>query len=176
MAHIGQVQLAGRTVADPRMLSKDKDSTTHVVLRIAVNNGYRDSNGEWQEKETTFIDVNCWGTLADNVASSVLAKGTPVIVIGRLETRSWTGRDSEGKEVQRTGLSVYASHVGPDFNERGARVFKIDRTESESSASNSSDARVDNGQQVGESASDKHHAGLDDKLAMAGAGAADAPF
>lgn len=77
---------------------------------------YKD--GEWHDQATTWIGVECFRGLADNVASS-LGKGEPVVVHGRLRTRSWT--DTNGALHER--LVVEATAVGHDLN-RGTSAFR----------------------------------------------------
>jgi single-strand DNA-binding protein len=77
---------------------------------------YRD--GEWHDQTTTWIGVECFRGLADNVASS-LGKGEPIVVQGRLRTRSWT--DTNGVLHER--LVIEASTIGHDLN-RGTSAFR----------------------------------------------------
>ena len=74
--------------------------------------------GEWHDQSTTWIGVECFRGLADNVSSS-LGKGEPIIVQGRLRTRSWT--DTNGVIHER--LVIEASTVGHDLN-RGTSAFR----------------------------------------------------
>jgi single-strand DNA-binding protein len=77
---------------------------------------YKD--GEWHDQATTWIGVECFRGLADNVASS-LGKGEPILVQGRLRTRSWT--DTNGVLHER--LVIDATAVGHDLN-RGTSAFR----------------------------------------------------
>ncbi len=63
---------------------------------------------EWEER-TSFFNVVCWGDMAENVSDSV-AKGTRVIVQGRLEQRSWETEQGE----KRTVVEIIADEVGPE--------------------------------------------------------------
>lgn len=66
--------------------------------------------GEWVDGTTTWMSVHVYGRLADNCHVS-LRKGDPVMVTGRLRTRSWI--DDEGSHEQ---LIVVAHNVGPDLS------------------------------------------------------------
>ena len=77
---------------------------------------YRD--GEWHDQTTTWIGVECFRGLADNATSS-LGKGEPIIVSGRLRTRSWT--DTNGVLHER--LVIEAMTIGHDLN-RGTSAFR----------------------------------------------------
>ena len=93
---------------------------------------YKD--GEWHDQATTWIGVECFRGLADNVASS-LGKGEPVVVQGRLRTRSWT--DTNGALHER--LVIEATAVGHDLN-RGTSAFRrVQRTIAEPDAQPESD-------------------------------------
>jgi len=74
--------------------------------------------GEWHDQPTTWIGVECFRSLADNATSS-LGKGEPVIVQGRLRTRSWT--DTNGVLHER--LVIEATTIGHDLN-RGTSAFR----------------------------------------------------
>jgi single-strand DNA-binding protein len=88
-------------------------------FRIAVNRRYTTKDGQQQE-ETTFMGVNVWRDMAENVAES-LTKGDRVIVIGRVKVRSYENR--EGQTVWVT--EIEADEVSPSL--RWARV-KIAKT------------------------------------------------
>lgn len=181
MSHQALVQLAGRAVAAPRKISSSDHDRFHVVVRIALNSGYYDHSGSWVSKEATFLDVSCWGDLAKNVLVSV-SKGTPLIVLGKMETRSWVVKDEQGKDVTRSALSVYASHIGPDLNEREVEVIKAKR---EAEESQHREGKVGQSEQKAPSFGDQpREENQEREFAMAGAplapgnvdGAEDTPF
>ena len=72
---------------------------------IAVNRRYQ-VNGEWQE-QVSFFNVVAWGELGENAAAS-LAKGSRVIVSGRLESREFEGKDG----VKKTAVEIVADDLG----------------------------------------------------------------
>ena len=104
MANLNRVFLIGRLVADPQ-LSHTNSGTPFTRFRIAVNNPYRDRNGNWQD-ETLFIDVVLWGDAADRAVSR-FNKGTRVLVEGRLRQSS---RETEEGE-RRSRIEVRADRV-----------------------------------------------------------------
>jgi len=104
MANLNRVFLIGRLVADPE-LSHTQGGTPFTRFRIAVNNPYRDRNGNWQE-DTLFIDVVVWGDAADRAVSR-FNKGTKILVEGRLRQFSW---ETEGGE-KRSRIEVRADRV-----------------------------------------------------------------
>jgi single-strand DNA-binding protein len=64
---------------------------------------------EWVDGDQLFVSVSCWRKLALGVITS-LEKGDPVIVRGRLHTRTYA---VEG--TPRTSTDIVAYQVGPDL-------------------------------------------------------------
>lgn len=87
---------------------------------LAVNRRYQQNN-EWVET-TSFFNVVCFGSLAENVAGSLL-KGTRAIVTGRLEQRSYEAQDGEKKNV----VEIVADEIGPSLRWATAEVVKVRR-------------------------------------------------
>ncbi len=117
MLHDAPVYLAGFMVNDPKF-KKVGDDLSSAKLRIAYTARWRNrETGEWADGTTTFVNVQCWRQLADNVATC-LRKGEPVLVMGRLRIKTYT--DAEGKP--RTGVEVEANSVGHDLT-RGTAHF-----------------------------------------------------
>jgi single-strand DNA-binding protein len=79
------------------------------------------NTNEWQEA-TSFFDVVCWREMAENVSES-LAKGSRVVVTGRLEQRSYEDRDGNKRNV----VEIIADEVGPSLRFATAQVTKNDR-------------------------------------------------
>jgi len=120
MIHEAQVNLAGYVATEPKF-RKIAGDTSSAKLRVAYTARRRDrETGEWTDGPTSFVNIQCWRTLADNVQMSV-HKGEPVLVMGRLQIRRF--EDSEG--TQRTAVEIEATSVGHDLA-RG--VAKFSRT------------------------------------------------
>lgn len=62
---------------------------------IAVTDRYKDRSDKWVEK-TTFIELSAFGRTAE-VAAQYLAKGSPVMVDGRLDLEQWEDKNGGGK-------------------------------------------------------------------------------
>jgi len=71
---------------------------------LALNRSYKNADGEWQET-TDYVDVTAWGALGERVAQYV-TKGRPVLVSGRLQSRSW---EQDGQK--RSKVEVVAQDV-----------------------------------------------------------------
>jgi single-strand DNA-binding protein len=86
---------------------------------LAVNERFRDRSGNDQER-THYIDVNVWRELAE--ATSTLAKGAPVFVIGRLVNDNWTDKDGNKRFTTRIeGSRVEQLTRGPGSGGAGSR-------------------------------------------------------
>ncbi|WP_116999731.1 single-stranded DNA-binding protein [Desertimonas flava] len=114
------VTLVGNVTRDPE-LRYTTGGRGVASFGLAVNRRYQ-SNGEWQE-QTSFFDIVAWGTLGENAAGS-LNKGTRVVVVGRLEQRSWDTQEGE----KRSKIEVVADEIGPSLRWAKAEVEKIART------------------------------------------------
>lgn len=113
---MNEITITGNLVNDP--IVRTVSTQVVVKFRLAHNHRYRDSqSGEWTDGGTTFIDVSCWRSLAENVGLS-LGKGSAVIVTGRLRGKERT-LEVEGGSEKRTFFEIEATTIGPDLT-RGA--------------------------------------------------------
>jgi single-strand DNA-binding protein len=113
MLSINKVMVTGRLTRDPE--TKYLPSGMAVTnLGIAVNRRFKDKNNEWRD-ETTFLDVETWGKLAERCAET-LKKGRPVYIEGRIKSDTWE-RDGQ----KQTKIKISADLVKPfDVPVRGA--------------------------------------------------------
>lgn len=80
-------------------------------------------SGEWKDGETLFLRCNAWRDLAENVAESV-ARGTRLIVQGRLKQRTFETREGE----KRTVVELDVDEVGVSLRFATAKVNKAGRS------------------------------------------------
>lgn len=90
-----------------------------AVARFTVltSRSTKNQAGEWENTGTTGWYISAWDQMAENVAES-LTKGTPVIVYGRAEWRSW--QKDDGTKGGR--IEVTAHHVGVDLKRRTVKI------------------------------------------------------
>lgn len=100
---LNQVTLMGNLTRDPE-LRQTPNGQNVTSFSLALNRSYKDSSGEWQEA-TDYIDIVCWGPLAERVAQ-YLSKGRRCLVQGRLQSRSW-----EQDGAKRSKVEVLANDV-----------------------------------------------------------------
>ena len=117
MFHDAPVYLAGYLAQEPNF-KKVAGDVSSAKLRIAYTARRQNrETGEWSDGATTFVNVQCWRRLADNV-TTCLRKGEPVLVFGRLRIRRY--QDGEGRS--RIAVEIEASSVGHDLT-RGVAHF-----------------------------------------------------
>jgi single-strand DNA-binding protein len=63
-----------------------------------------------KEQEASFFTMVVWRDQAEHAAQS-LAKGSRVVVVGRLQQRSWAGEDGSA----RSTVEVVADELGPSL-------------------------------------------------------------
>lgn len=100
---LNQVTLMGNLTRDPE-LRQTPTGQNVTSFSLALNRSYKDASGEWQEA-TDYIDIVCWGPLAERVAQ-YLSKGRRCLVQGRLQSRSW---EQDGQK--RNKVEVLANDV-----------------------------------------------------------------
>ena len=76
---------------------------------VATNRVFKDREGKKQE-QTDFHNIVVFGRQADTVAQ-YLKKGSSVFIEGRMQTRSWDGKDGEKK--YRTEVVADRVQFGP---------------------------------------------------------------
>ena len=88
---LNAVCLIGNLIRDAELrYTPSGDAVNRFVL--AVNEVFTSRDGQQQEN-LHFAEVNVWRELAENTAE--LAKGDPVMVMGRLVTDNWTDKDGK---------------------------------------------------------------------------------
>ena len=98
-----QVILMGNLTRDPELRTTPNGQSV-CSFSLALNRSYKGSDGNWQEA-TDYVDVVAWAALGERV-NQYVTKGRPVLVSGRLQSRSW---EQDGQK--RSKVEVVASDV-----------------------------------------------------------------
>ena len=85
---LNHIVIMGRLTRDPE-LRRTGNGTAVAGFTVAVD---RDYAAQGQEKETDFIDCVAWRQTGEFV-SKYFAKGSMIVVSGRLQIRGWTDKD-----------------------------------------------------------------------------------
>ena len=96
MANFNQAILIGNLCRDVEV-KYTPQGTAVTNITLAINREYK--VGEEKKKEVSFVPVVIWGKRAE-VVHEYCKKGDPLMVEGRINTRSWEGAD--GKKQYKT--------------------------------------------------------------------------
>ena len=113
MASFNKVILMGNLTRDPEVLATGTSGMKVARLRLAVSERRKDRNGQVQDFPV-FVDVDAWDKLAE-LCGQYLAKGSPILVDGRLQMDSW---EKDGVKHQK--LKVRAQSI--KFLPKGDRL------------------------------------------------------
>jgi len=108
------VSFAGNLTEDPE-LRHTEGGIARVMFRVAVS-GRR-------EQEASFFTVVVWRDQAEHAAHS-LAKGSRVVVMGRLQQRSWTAEDGSA----RSTVEVVADELGASLRWATATPVRVTKS------------------------------------------------
>ena len=112
-----QLTIIGTLVDDPE-LKYTPNGAAVANMRIAWNRQAKnDSTGQWENVETGFFNVTAWRSIAENAAES-LTRGMRVIVMGRLQQRSWETPEGDKRSV----VEIVADEIGPSLKWATAKV------------------------------------------------------
>jgi single-strand DNA-binding protein len=105
------VSFAGNLTDQPEIRHTEA-GITRARFRVAVS-GRR-------EQEASFFTVVVWRDQAEHAAES-LSKGSRVVIVGRLQQRSWTSEDGSARSV----VEVVAEELGPSLRWATATPARI---------------------------------------------------
>lgn len=105
-----EITLVGNLTADPELRFTPSGKAVADFTVANTPRRFDKQRGEYVEGESMFLRCSAWKQLAENVAGT-LAKGSRVIVQGKLKSRSF--EDKEGNK--RTVFEVDAFEVGPSL-------------------------------------------------------------
>ena len=115
------ITIIGNATRDPELRFTPSGQGV-ASFGLAVNRRWQiKQTNEWEEA-TSFFDVVAWGSLGENVAESV-TKGARLIVVGRLDQRSWESDSGE----KRSKVEIVADEIGPSLRWATAEVSKNER-------------------------------------------------
>jgi single-strand DNA-binding protein len=109
------VSFAGNLTDDPEVRYTE-GGIARAMFRVAVS-GRR-------EQEASFFTVVVWRDQAEHAVQS-LSKGSRVVVVGRLQQRTWTAENSSARSV----VEVVADELGPSLRYATAATTKATRSQ-----------------------------------------------
>jgi single-strand DNA-binding protein len=116
------ITIVGNLTEDPE-LRYTQNGVAVTNVRVAVNRRFRNNQtNEWEDRLDGYFTVNVWRDQAENVAES-LAKGSRVMVQGRLISRSYEDKEKQTRWV----TEIEADEVCPSLRWARAKVEKVSR-------------------------------------------------
>lgn len=107
--NINHCHLAGNLTRDPqiRFLANEQSVAN---FGLAINRKFKAAGGDLRE-EVVFLDIECWGKLANTVAQ-FLTKGSPAYIDGRLKQDTWQDKDGK-KQSKIVVVAESVQFLGP---------------------------------------------------------------
>ena len=106
--YLNKAFIFGNLTRDPELRAMPSGMNV-CSFGVATNRVYRDRDGKKQE-QTEFHNIVVFGRQADTVAQ-YLKKGSSLFIEGRIQNRSWEGKDGEKK--YRTEIVAERVQFGP---------------------------------------------------------------
>ena len=119
------VILVGNITRDPE-LRYTSGGQANTTFGLAVNRRWQNRQTQEWEERVSFFNVVCWREMAENVAES-LAKGSRIVVTGRLDQRSWETQDGD----KRSKVEIVADEVAPSLRWANATVTRNERRDAD---------------------------------------------
>ena len=116
------ITIIGNLTRDPEIRYTPTGAAVASFTVASTPRTYDRQAGEWKNGQALFMPCQVWQQTAENIAES-LAKGTRVIVQGRLTQRTYTTRDGE----QRTVVEMQVDEIGPSLRYAKAQVIRQPR-------------------------------------------------
>lgn len=109
----------GNLTGDPE-LRFTPQGVAVAQFSIAINpKEYDRESGQYKDAEPSFVRVQCWRSLAENVAES-LTRGTRVIVTGRWREERWEDKDG----TKHSAWRLTADAVGAELTFAHVKIQK----------------------------------------------------
>ena len=106
--NLNKVFIIGNLTRDPELRTLPS-GTPVASFGVATNRVWKNQQGEKQE-EVQFHNIVVFGRQAE-IVNQYLAKGSLILVEGRIQTRSWDGKD--GSKQYRTEIVAERIQFGP---------------------------------------------------------------
>ncbi|MFC7485563.1 single-stranded DNA-binding protein [Knoellia sp. CPCC 206453] len=116
------ITIVGNLTGDPELRFTPSGAAVANFTVASTPRTFDRQSNEWKDGETLFMRCSVWRDAAENVAES-LARGTRVIVTGRLKSRSYDTKEGE----KRTVIELDVDEVGPSMKYATAKVNKTTR-------------------------------------------------
>ena len=122
-----RINATGNLVADPELkFTPSGAAVTNFRIACGSRRKNRDT-GEWEDGDTTFLTINAWKGLAENIAHQ-FTKGQKITVDGRLKQRTYQTREGENRtvfEVEADEVSAPVSKFNDNQQPQGGFMQEV---------------------------------------------------
>ncbi len=122
MANETQITVVGNLTGDPELRFLPNGTGMAKFTVASTPRVFDRAKNQWADGDPLFLTCTAWREMAEHIADS-LAKGTRVVVTGRLRLSRW--ETDEGEKRSAYGLEV--DEVGPSLRFAIAKVAKTTR-------------------------------------------------
>ncbi len=123
MANETQITTIGNLTADPELRFTPAGVAVVKFTVASTPRVFDREKNEYRDGDPLFLTCTAWRDMAEHIAES-LAKGTRVVVSGRLKLSRWEDKET-GEKRSAYGLDV--DEVGPSLRFATAKVQKVSR-------------------------------------------------
>ncbi len=116
------ITIVGNLTNDPELRFTPSGAAVANFTVASTPRSFDRNSNEWKDGETLFLRCSVWREAAENVAES-LTRGTAVIAVGRLQSRTFETKEGE----KRTVIELACDEVGPSLRRATAKVTKAQR-------------------------------------------------
>ncbi|MEO7744784.1 MAG: single-stranded DNA-binding protein [Actinomycetota bacterium] len=116
------ITIVGNLTNDPELRFTPSGAAVANFTVASTPRSFDRNSNEWKDGETLFMRCSVWREAAENVAES-LTRGTAVIAVGRLQSRTFETKEGE----KRTVVELACDEVGPSLRRATAKVTKAQR-------------------------------------------------
>ncbi|MFG2962286.1 single-stranded DNA-binding protein [Streptomyces sp. NPDC048288] len=123
--------LVGNLTDEPELRFTPSGAAMAKFSVASTPRAYDKTSGQWQDGTAMFIRCTAWRDLAQHIADS-LAKGTRVVVTGRLRQHNWQTPEGENRSM----LALEVDDIGPSLRFATADVTRVQRNSNGAGPSN----------------------------------------
>ncbi len=106
MNQLNSVVIEGNICQEPKVVATSQYNNDKLVVFTIANHRYYKTKEGSKKEDTAFVDVQCWGYLAERCLE--ITKGSLSRVSGRLRMFTWSDK-STGKKMSKIVIS--AEHI-----------------------------------------------------------------
>ena len=92
------ITIVGNLTNDPELRFTPSGAAVANFTVASTPRSFDRNSNEWKDGETLFMRCSVWREAAENVAES-LTRGTAVIAVGRLQSRTFETKEGEKRTV-----------------------------------------------------------------------------